>query len=173
VEEEMKLKHIRLFGNVLGSGIATLVLYGLVYRLHPEKKLPIEWWVYFVYFLAVTMLVDVAREPAKRWLARIRNRACSQPAEQVHGKCSHGQCLNHVPRWKRADEKKLVPNPGLFGKTTYWTLRCCGKPMGRYKEVRLQECSVCGRVEEDILHYEMALCSCCGHSEDADPPSMP
>ncbi len=61
----------------------------------------------------------------------------SNPAGQKcsHGQCRHGMCLDHGPEWKNVGEKRREPNPGIFGKKTYWTSWHCGQPMARYKEV--------------------------------------
>ena len=80
-----------------------------------------------------------------------------------HGQCRHGMCLDHGPEWENVGEKRSEPNPGIFGKKTYWTSRHCGKPMARYKEVRTQQCQKCGRIEDLVVNYYLALCLCCGY----------
>ena len=83
--------------------------------------------------------------------------------KRPHGQCCHGMCLDHGPEWENIGEKRREPNPGIFGKKTYWTWRHCGQPMARYKEVQTQRCRKCGRTEDDITNYHLALCLCCGY----------
>lgn len=81
----------------------------------------------------------------------------------THKQCDHGRCLNHSPEWKNIGEKRLEPNPIVFG---WWKIslfnRCCGKPMLRMKEVQLKKCKKCGRQEYQVENYYINLCSCCG-----------
>jgi len=86
----------------------------------------------------------------------------------VYQKCLHGQCLDHGPEWDVLGEKRMEPNPGIFGKKTYWITRCCGKPMARSKEVQTKYCKKCGRVEDHVTNYHLALCLCCGYHFTAD-----
>jgi hypothetical protein len=79
-----------------------------------------------------------------------------------HGQCVHGRCLDHGPEWENVGEKRLEPNPGIFGKKTWWFTRCCGKPMAQMKEVQTQRCKKCGRQEDHVTNYYIALCYCCG-----------
>jgi len=53
-----------------------------------------------------------------------------------HGQCCHGMCLDHDPEWEKVGVKRHEPNPGVFGKKTYWLVRHCEKPMARYKVVQ-------------------------------------
>ena len=80
-----------------------------------------------------------------------------------HGQCRHGICLGHGPEWENVGEKRSEPNPGIFGKKTYWTSRHCGSPMARYKEVQTRRCRKCGRTEDNVTNYHLALCLCCGY----------
>ena len=75
--------------------------------------------------------------------------------------CPHGMCLGHDPVWENIGEKRFKPAPSFFGlKKTYWTIRCCGKPMRQVNEVQTQQCKKCGRRREDITR-QVALCACC------------
>ncbi len=80
-----------------------------------------------------------------------------------HDQCSHGMCLDHGPEWENVGEKRREPNPGIFGKKTCWTIRHCGQPMARYKEVQTRRCRKCGRTEDYIANCYLALCLCCGY----------
>ena len=85
-----------------------------------------------------------------------------------HDQCRHGRCLDHGPEWENVGEKRLEPNPGVFGQKTYWIAirRCCGRPMARYKEVQTKRCRKCGRTEDHVGKYPFALCLCCGYHFD-------
>ena len=89
----------------------------------------------------------------------------SNPAGQKrpYGQCRHGRCLDHGPEWENFGEKRREPNPGSFGKKTWWFTRCCGEPMARYKEVQTRRCRKCGRKEDEITNSYLALCLCCGY----------
>ncbi len=80
-----------------------------------------------------------------------------------HGQCRHGRCLDHGPEWESVGEKRREPNPGIFGKKTYWMDRHCGRLMARYKEVQTRKCRKCGRAEDLVMNYNLALCLCCGY----------
>ncbi len=80
-----------------------------------------------------------------------------------HGQCRHGMCLDHGPEWENVSEKRREPNTGIFGQKTYWTIRHCGQPMARYKEVQTKRCKKCGRTQDHIGIPELALCLCCGY----------
>ena len=80
-----------------------------------------------------------------------------------HGQCVHGMCHNHGPERENVGEKRCEPNPGIFGKKTYWTRRHCGQLMAQYKEVQTRKCRKCGRTEDNITNYYLALCLCCGY----------
>lgn len=82
----------------------------------------------------------------------------------THSQCRHGMCLNHGPEWENTGNERREPNPGVFGKKTYWSTRCCGTPMARYKEVQTKRCKKCGRQEDNITHDCLALCLCCGRT---------
>lgn len=81
-----------------------------------------------------------------------------------HGQCVHGRCLGHGPEWENSGEKRREPYPGIFGLKTYWLVRCCGKPMARMKVVQTRKCRKCGRSEDHVTDYYLALCSCCGRT---------
>ncbi len=78
--------------------------------------------------------------------------------------CVHGGCIGHEPEWKHVGIEHLEPNPWFFGKKTYWMSRCCGKSMARYKEVIKRQCKKCGRTEDCVINYDLALCLCCSKS---------
>lgn len=83
-------------------------------------------------------------------------------------KCPHGQrryrmCLDHNPEWENIGGRRREPNPGIFGKKTYWTTSHCGQSMARYKVVQTRRCKKCGRTEDRIEIFELALCLCCGY----------
>lgn len=82
----------------------------------------------------------------------------------THSQCAHGSCHNHEPKWEKVGEKRYEPNPGIFGKKTFWkwTRRHCGAAMARYKEIQAFQCQKCGRTENRILN-QVAFCSCCGY----------
>lgn len=80
-----------------------------------------------------------------------------------HGQCVHGRCIDHGPEWENIGEQRREPNPGIFGKKTYWMSHCCGKPMARYKVVQTKRCKKCGRTEDHIVIFKLALCRCCGY----------
>ena len=86
-----------------------------------------------------------------------------------NGQCAHGMCLEHGPEWGNVGEKHLEPNPGIFGTKTYWFARCCGSPMAKYRAVQTQRCRKCGRTEDLVTHYYVALCICCGRTKDMTP----
>ena len=92
--------------------------------------------------------------------------------KRPHGQCCHGMCLDHGPEWENIGEKRREPNPGIFGKKTYWTWRHCGQPMARYKVVQTKRCKKCGRTEDHIEIYEFALCLCCGYHLDRNSYCM-
>lgn len=84
-------------------------------------------------------------------------------------KCPHGHLIqgvlcDHGPAWDWEDlgEKYYEPNPGLFGKKTYWMSRHCGRPMARYKVIQKQKCLKCGTIRDNVDNC-IALCLCCGH----------
>ena len=77
--------------------------------------------------------------------------------------CAHGMCANHDPEWKNLGKPRTVPNPGIFGKRTYWMIRCCERSMARYKKVQRRQCQKCGRNEDQITINDLALCLCCGY----------
>lgn len=77
--------------------------------------------------------------------------------------CGHGMCLDHGPNWENIGGVRREPDPGVFGRKTYWGARHCGKPMARYKEVQLRRCGKCGREEEEVRNKDLALCLCCGY----------
>lgn len=86
-----------------------------------------------------------------------------------HSQCVHGMCLDHEPEWENIGENSNKPNHGIFGKSTYWTERCCGRFMARYKVVQTQQCKKCGRIEDKVILDALALCLCCGHHFDNSP----
>ena len=86
-----------------------------------------------------------------------------------HGQCRHGRCLDHGPEWENVGEKRHEPNPGIFGKKTYWTSRHCGQPLARYKVVQTKRCKKCGRTEDNIILDALALCLCCGYHFNNSP----
>lgn len=88
----------------------------------------------------------------------------SNPEKEVYPQrhCPHGRCLDHGPVWENV-EKRQEPSPGIFGQKTFWTKRCCGKPMVRYKEVQTRRCKKCGRTESHVTIPYLALCLCCGY----------
>ena len=86
-----------------------------------------------------------------------------------HSQCRHGMCLDHGPEWENVGEKRCELNPGVFGKKTYWMSRHCGQPMARYKEVQTRRCRKCGRTEDHVTNYHLALCLCCGYHFDNIP----
>jgi len=41
-----------------------------------------------------------------------------------YGQCVHGRCLGHGPEWENVGKvRRREPNPGIFGKKTYWMSR--------------------------------------------------
>ena len=88
-------------------------------------------------------------------------------------RCCHGMCLDHGPEWENIGEKRNEPNPGIFGRKTYWRSRHCGRSMARYKVVQTKRCKKCGRTEDQTVICELALCLCCGyHFQNASNDSM-
>lgn len=84
------------------------------------------------------------------------------PVTYDQKRCAHNTCLNHKPIWVDGD-KQIKPSSTIFGKRTYWLLRCCGKPMTRYKEQYLLVCKECGATEPISGGCKiMAVCKCCG-----------
>ena len=84
-----------------------------------------------------------------------------------HGMCKHGFCLDHSPQWENVGPVRQEPNPSFFGKKkTYWTKRHCGKAMAQYRVVQTQRCKQCGRQEDHVTNYNLALCLCCGYHFD-------
>ena len=80
-----------------------------------------------------------------------------------HCQCAHGMCLDHGPEWENVGDPQREPNPGLFGKKTYWTTVHCEKSMARYRVVQAKRCKKCGRIKVEIVDSELALCLCCGY----------
>ncbi len=95
----------------------------------------------------------------------------SNPVDQKcsHGQCRHGRCHGHGPEWENLGEKWRESNPGIFGQKTFWLIRCCGAPMARMKEGRTRQCKKCGRMEDSVTRYHLALCRCCGRTIDVTP----
>ena len=79
------------------------------------------------------------------------------------GQCRHGMCLDHEPEWKNVENRR-EPTRGVFGNKTYWMNRHCGRPMAMYVEVESWECKECGRTEDRVVNYDLAVCRCCGFS---------
>ena len=77
-----------------------------------------------------------------------------------YSQCCHGKgrCLDHEPEWENIGKKRLEPNPGYVIKVYY----CCNERMARYKEIQTRRCQKCGRTEDNITHYYIAFCLCCG-----------
>lgn len=88
------------------------------------------------------------------------------------GRCVHSKCLGHEPAWENFGNKRREPNPGILGKKTYWTMRCCGRSMARYREVQPLRCRDCGRTASHVTNCDFALCLCCGRSVDKTPVSV-
>lgn len=86
------------------------------------------------------------------------------------GQCRHGRCLDHGPEWENVGEVRREPDPGIFGKKTWWFTRCCGAPMARMKDVQRKRCKKCGRTEDHIKKSYFALCLCCGRTKDMTSP---
>jgi ribosomal protein L37E len=93
----------------------------------------------------------------------------SSLAEQKHEctMCEHGFCRNHNPDWEVSTRQE--PNPGIFGAKTYWISHHCGRAMARYRVVQTKRCRKCGRTEEEVVNYNLALCLCCGYHRDILP----
>ncbi len=87
-----------------------------------------------------------------------------QNYSQAH--CRHGRGIDHEPEGESVGERQIVPNPSVLGIKTYWTERCCGKPMLRYKEVQTQRCKKCGRTNAPTTSTNLALCACCASKID-------
>lgn len=85
-------------------------------------------------------------------------------------KCAHGKCLNHAPEWENINRVHAVTVPrGFFGTKTYWFHRCCGAAMAKAWKIQKRQCKKCGRTEEFVVHYCLALCRCCGRTKDTTP----
>lgn len=88
--------------------------------------------------------------------------------DHVFYTCPHGnkRCIDHEPELEKVGDTYLEPDPGIFGKKTYWFFKCCGKAMARYKELQRKQCKKCGRVEVHETRSKVALCLCCGRLVD-------
>ena len=82
-----------------------------------------------------------------------------------HRQCHHRRCLHHAPEMVDHGDVRHEPNHAFFGLiTTYLTARCCGESMARVKKVQTKRCKKCGRVEDFVYLYLVALCRCCGRT---------
>ena len=79
-----------------------------------------------------------------------------------HGQCRHGMCLDHEPEWENVGNRR-EPTSGVFGNKTYWMNRHSGRAMAMYREIQSHKCKECGRIEDEVVNYDIALCLCCGH----------
>ncbi len=83
-------------------------------------------------------------------------------AGQQYKQCPHGMCLNHDPEWENIGKKRRQYKGEFPGKTSGRD-HCCGKAMMWYKEVQKRRCKKCGRTEDHISNYYLALCLCCNY----------
>lgn len=90
----------------------------------------------------------------------------NETTQFTHGRCIHGNCLNHVPKMEKIGESRLVPAPIMTFWKTWLSTRCCGAPMLRMKRIRTMQCALCGRTEVDVENHSLAVCECCGRVED-------